>query len=254
MADNVNDLFQDLLYKVRAEGNLQETRNGKAYSMKTPTLFSMRYPDERVLFHPERKANPYFHVMETVWMFAGSKDVEWLQQFNKGIARYADSDGTINGAYGHRWLHHFGVDQIRNAINELNRDPDTRQAVIVMYDPSTDYLPHYNDRPCNTNIYFRKREDRLDMTICNRSNDIVWGACGANAVHMSYLHELVAASTNLRQGTYYVMSNNLHIYEPHWHFLDHPLCVDLYGARVGPLPCSRRGKPTWTCWQTAHSS
>ena len=51
------------------------------------------------------------------------------------------------------------------------------------------------------------------MTVCNRSNDMVWGCYGANAVHFSFLQEFVAAAIGCPVGTYYQMSNNLHAYK-----------------------------------------
>ena len=63
-----------------------------------------------------------------------------------------------------------------------------------MWDAKQD-LSHRNeskDLPCNTHVYFSIREGFLDMTVCNRSNDLIWGCCGANAVHMSFLQEYVA--------------------------------------------------------------
>jgi len=50
------------------------------------------------------------------------------------------------------------------------------------------------------------------MTVFNRSNDIWWGAYGANAVHFSFLQEFVAAALSMHVGVYRQMSNNLHLY------------------------------------------
>jgi hypothetical protein len=69
------------------------------------------------------------------------------------------------------------------------------------------------DLPCNTHAYFaRDVGGRLDMTVCNRSNDLVWGALGANAVHFSFLLEYMAAKIGCPVGKYYQFTNNLHGY------------------------------------------
>jgi hypothetical protein len=80
-----------------------------------------------------------------------------------------------------------------------------------MWDPASD-LEHHNDLPCNTQIMFRSDGEYLDMTVINRSNDFVWGMMGANIVHMTILHELMALSCELRMRHYRVLSNNCHIY------------------------------------------
>ncbi len=222
MANNVNDLFESLLWKLKVEGVKQNSRNGGVITLEEPTIFHMRRPWQRVLFSERRKCNPYLHVMETVWMLGGGKDVGFLEYYAKNMRSYAEDDGLINGAYGHRWRTHFGRDQIMGIIRELEGNHDSRQAVIAMYDPSIDFQPRWRDRPCNTHIYFRMVDNALNMTVCNRSNDLVWGACGANAVHMTYLHEFIACALKVKLGRYYVMTNNLHIYERHWDLLESP--------------------------------
>lgn len=241
MALNVNDMYSDLLWKLK-HAPMQESRNGRVRTMDQPILFGMENPKQRVLFNPERRCNPYLHVMETVWMFAGANNVEFLLPFSKQMGAYAEADGSINGAYGHRWRNHWKRDQIMGVIKELTRDPDSRQAVIGMYDPHKDWCSAYKDRPCNTHIYFRKFGGCLDMTVCNRSNDVVWGAAGANAVHMTYLQELVAAGLKCPVGRYVVMSNNLHIYEHHWNLLANPMPYDYYHERQGVTPMPLLGK------------
>jgi hypothetical protein len=50
------------------------------------------------------------------------------------------------------------------------------------------------------------------MTVCCRSNDIIWGAYGANAVHFSFLLEFIASATGIPMGVYRQFSNNFHLY------------------------------------------
>ena len=52
----------------------------------------------------------------------------------------------------------------------------------------------------------------LDLTVCCRSNDVVWGAYGANAVHFSFLQEYLAGRMGVGVGTMYQLSNNFHGY------------------------------------------
>ncbi len=56
----------------------------------------------------------------------------------------------------------------------------------------------------------------LDMTITNRSNDMVWGMLGANYVHFTFLQEYMAARLSCEVGKYHHFSNNLHVYEWNW--------------------------------------
>ena len=207
--------YADMLFKFKVYAGEEETRNGKALVMPEPLLLHITNPLRRVIADANRNANPFFHVMETVWMFAGKWDPRWLFRFNKRMEEFSDEGPAgsmvINGAYGYRWFRHWG-DQVSRVVNLLRRDPTSRQAVIAMWDPHLDLDTKFKDRPCNTHIYFRAREEHLEMTICNRSNDFIWGMMGANCVHLTYLHELIARALGLKVGMYSVMTNNLHFY------------------------------------------
>ena len=210
---NVNDAYDRGIRLVKSHGEMEESRNGDVLSLQGPCTITYINPRERVLFDPNRDANPYFHLMEAIWMLSGGKAAEWPVKFNKQMAEYANEAGEYDGAYGYRWRRHFGYDQIKEVVEMLKADPTTRRAVIAMYDARKDTQDQSSrDIPCNTHIYFRIRDGYLDMTVCNRSNDAVWGAFGANAVHMSILQEVVAAMAEVGVGKYHQFTNNLHIY------------------------------------------
>jgi thymidylate synthase len=219
--DTVPDLYHEAWWLMRINSVEEDSRNGKVMTLECPTNLCLREPEKRVLFDPLRDANPFFHVMEAVWMFSGGSDVEWVSQFNQGYRQYAEDNGEVWGAYGARWMNHFGpgwlgdnpMNQILEVIDILKADPTSRQAVIGMWDPAADLSAKVRDMPCNTHIYLRIVRGRLNMTVCNRSNDMVWGALGANVVHMTLLQELIARGVGIPVGEYNVLSNNLHVYK-----------------------------------------
>lgn len=204
-------LYLEGIYALGIGGRVELTRNGSALVLPEIAVFELSDPMKRVLIDPVRDANPFFHMMEFIWMMAGRNDVGWLSSFNKNIESYAN-DGKMNAAYGHRWRSEYGIDQIQNAINILTKNPDSRQAVISMWDPYLDNRPNMKDRACNTTIMLRVKHGNLNMLVCNRSNDFFWGALGANIVHMTMLQETIAHFSNLWPGKYTVISMNLHAY------------------------------------------
>lgn len=212
-ATNIPQAYTEAIIKLRTWGEEEESRNGPVITSQDPVLLSITNPRERVLFDKTRNCNPFFHVMEFVWMISGSNNVRWIEQFNKRFRDYADRyTDIIHGAYGHRWVQHFGRNQIQAVGELLRNDPTTRRAVISMWDPRHD-LSNHADLPCNISIMFRKVQGALDMTVINRSNDLIWGMLGANAVHMTYLHELISYISCIPMGLYKVFTNNLHIYK-----------------------------------------
>jgi hypothetical protein len=228
-------LFSEAIWNMRISGVEEDSRNGLVKTIPEPVILKTLDPTHRVIFVDGRKENPYFHFAECLWMMAGSNDAYWLSTINPRITDFAEADGRMHGAYGHRWREHFGVDQILETIRLLKTDPNTRRAVIAMWDPSADLNMRKKDIPCNTHIYFRRADDRLNMSVLNRSNDLVWGALGSNIVHFSFLQELIAHAVDLKVGSMYQITNNLHIYERHWHFLEVPPHFHTY-AEMGILP------------------
>lgn len=208
---NVNEVFPEAIWKLRLMGVKEHSRNGPVLVAPTPVITTYRHPQERVLLHSVRDANPVFHLMEAIWMIAGHRDVWWLSQFNSNIVTYAEDDGHIHGAYGYRWRSYFGFDQLRALLDELE-NKTTRQAVLSMWHPAPDLGARVRDKPCNTHIYFDRRDGALNMTVCCRSNDMIWGAYGANVVHFSFLQELLASELRIPIGVYRQFSNNFHVY------------------------------------------
>ena len=222
---NVNQAFKEAWWWLNTTGVEEDSRAGPVLVAPGPVLTEYRKPCERVLFNPVRDANPVFHLMESIWMLAGRRHVGWLTPFSTRIAMYAEDTGNIHGAYGHRWRNHFGKDQLLEIANTLKRDRASRQAVLQMWDPEQDLGGIWRDRPCNTAVYFDCRGDHLNMTVTCRSNDMLWGAYGANAVHFSVLQEVMAGAVDLPVGVYRQFSNNFHVYRENQqvkHFLQHP--------------------------------
>jgi hypothetical protein len=228
-AKNVNHALSDALWWLKVAGIHAESRNGPVLMAPGPVTTCYMHPTERVLFSQLRDANPYFHLMESVWMLAGHNDVAFPARYAKQIVEYSDGGIILYGAYGHRWRDFYGRDQLRAVIDMLRKDHNTRRAVLAMWDGSRDLWAADAgslDVPCNTHIYFSAVQARLDMTVCCRSNDAVWGAYGANAVHFSVLQQFIAEAVGLDVGVYYQMSSNLHIYT------DRPDVQRVYGVNT----------------------
>lgn len=203
--------------------SIMASRNGDVICFNEPVTITFMRPNERVLFHEARDCNPFFHLFESLWMLSGHNDVKLLTYFNSRMDQYSDDGNTLNGAYGHRWRKFFGVDQIHEVVEMLERNPSERRAVLQHW--SAEDLKLVNktsgtcrDVPCNTQVMFRVRLDtgELDMTVINRSNDLIWGLLGANYVHFGHLHQYVSDALGWKVGKYHQISNNLHVYLETW--------------------------------------
>ena len=218
-ARNVNDaLLRGIdLFNDSAQYRVQESRNGNTYEALEPVTTVYKRPWERVCLIKQRDANPFFHYIEGLWMLAGRKDLKPLTHFVKSMEDFSDDGETLWGAYGWRWRDYFHKDQLDIIVSMLKTNPDDRRCVLQMWDANKDLNRQGKDVPCNTNIYFKIRDNELHMTVCNRSNDMLWGAYGANVVHMSMLQEYMASRIGVQIGTYRQVSDSFHVYlNPVW--------------------------------------
>ncbi|TMI98511.1 MAG: hypothetical protein E6G97_25610 [Alphaproteobacteria bacterium] len=224
-ARNVNDAVVQGAQLLKQGGQTQASRAGSTLEYPEPVCTVYERPLERVLFDPVRDANPFFHLMEALWMLAGRRDVAWLARFNQRMATYSDDGVMFNAAYGYRWRRQFNLataaggnahDQLGVIVDLLRADPDSRRAVLQIWDAEADLGVASKDLACNTQAMFKIRNGRLNMTVSNRSNDIIWGCYGANAVHFSMLLEYMAARIGVEPGQYRQMSDSYHAYHDTW--------------------------------------
>lgn len=238
---NVNHAYYLLAGMLQNKDNWIEVspRGMKTLEWRGPFITEYYKPNEYVLFDPVRDANPFFHFMESIWILAGNADVKTLAKYNSQMVQFSDDGKVFHAPYGYRLRRHFEtefedrsdgmlrsryepVDQILGVVNLLLEEPDTRRAVMVLWDPASDLSvagwdrsnmdANVKDIPCNDVIFFKLREGHLNMTVCCRSNDALLGAYGANAVQFGVLLEFMAGAIGAKIGTYSQISDSFHVY------------------------------------------
>jgi thymidylate synthase len=239
-ARNVCQALPQTIQYLLKEGRPENSRAGQVIVSPKPMLIVTKCPRERVLFCENRDANPFFHLAEAIWMLAGGHDTEFLDRFVHDFSeRYGEENGTLHDAYGYRWRKMFGIDQLNIIVKRLLENPLDRQCVLQMWDASpnngNDLIGNWKSRPCNTNVFVRMNGNELDLTICCRSNDMLWGAHGANAVHFSILQEYLAARIDANIGMMYQISNNAHIYLDQLEKAKSIILDDRYSYDIFPL-------------------
>lgn len=216
--DNVNDALPLGLSLLQERGVPSVSRGMQTLRVPGPVSTVYAKPRERVLFDEVRDANPFFHLMESLWLLGGSNRVELPKRFLNNIDRFSDNGHVFHGAYGWRLRRNRGIDQIHDAVELLIKKPDTRQCVLSLWDPVLDLGSDTKDMPCNDMVMLDVVDGHLNMSVCNRSNDAIWGAYGANAVQFSMLLEFMSACVGATPGVYVQQSNNFHVYtdNPFW--------------------------------------
>jgi len=81
---------------------------------------------------------------------------------------------TVYGGYGPRLFEQRGHDQVGNVLDLLRSNPQSRRAVIQLFN-AEDISRYHREVPCTTTMQFMVRDGRLHMLTTMRSNDAYIG-------------------------------------------------------------------------------
>lgn len=210
---NATEALPHLLSKLMRKGDEVPSRNGSSREllMQQITLTDTTRP---YITTPGRKASLPAQIAEVMWLLAGRDDIGWLSHYLPRAPQFSDDGETWRGAYGPR-IRGGDFDQLLFATEVLLQDPQSRRAVVSIYDPTRDSRPG-KDIPCNDLLHFLIRDGALHTHVAVRSNDVMWGWSGINAFEWSVLTQVVASLTGTRPGSLTFSTSSLHLYEPHF--------------------------------------
>jgi len=177
-----------------------------------------------------RKIVASYAAGETLWYLSGRDDVTTMQYYAPQYERFAN-DGVVHGAYGLRMVGDSSFDierglriseldgkrvatKIAAVIQLLHQSPDTRQAVMTLYD-GRDLIRAVaggiNDIPCTLALQFICRERKVHCIAFMRSND-AWLGWPYDVFAFTCIQKLVAMSIGMEAGTYTHLVGSMHSY------------------------------------------
>jgi thymidylate synthase len=177
--------------------------------------FTIDNPLEKVITTPARKFNQDYADYEWDWYLKGDRDAKEISERAKIWKQMMVPNTTeVNSNYGFFWNYN---DQLNKAIEELQRNKDTRRAIVVHY--ILDELDRYKyDTPCNDVLNFYVKDGKLQLTVFARSIDLWFGFCN-DQYTFAKLMELVSKKTGYPVGQMHWFITNCHLYERHWNKL-----------------------------------
>ena len=203
---NANEAFEYFYKTISREGcNFADTK----------ALFNIGFtliePRARRITNETRNWKEDYAEAEWQWYLSGDKNIKKLGDIYGKVPeiwkRMADGKGNVNSNYGYQWKRN---DQIGEVINLLKREKYTRQATISIYD-GKEIDKYTYDTPCTYAVQFTIMNNRLNMCVTMRSNDLWYGFCN-DQYQFSKLQEMIAKEIKMDIGTYYHFAHNLHIY------------------------------------------
>ena len=175
--------------------------------------FTLENPSKKNInvLNPNRKFNLEYAEAEWQWYLSGDPSIDKLGEINGSIPpiweTMADSDRKVRSNYGWQWERNHQLDKV---VAMLKSNPETRQAVISIYD-GKEISTYRKDTPCTYAVQFTVLDNKLHMAVLMRSNDLWFGFCNDQYCFAS-LQELVAERLSMELGTYYHFAHNLHLY------------------------------------------
>ena len=173
--------------------------------------FYMTDPKDRKIINKERNWKEDYAEAEWQWYLSGDPKVSALGDIYGKVPeiwkRMADGDGKVNSNYGYQWERNGQLDMV---LEMLKHNKDTRQACISIYD-GKEISDYAFDTPCTYAVQFTIVNNRLDMCVTMRSNDLWYGFCN-DQYQFSKLQEMVSKRLDIETGVYYHFANNMHLY------------------------------------------
>lgn len=138
-----------------------------------------------------RFTRPKTAAAEVAWFLSGEQSTEWLNKhtgiwkaFEEDIPRsgrvFIGKKNTVGrgvkAAYGHRWQHSFGINQLVVGLENLAKDPTTRRVWISTWDPAQDLpMEGQKNTPCPVGFNLYLVGDHLFSSYVLRSSDVFMG-------------------------------------------------------------------------------
>lgn len=168
-------------------------------------------------------------------------DANGSRNFLDNLGFTEREEGDLGPVYGFQWRHfgaeyadfntdykNMGVDQLRNVIDLIKKNPDNRRIIMSAWNPVD--LPKMALPPCHVMCQFYVNNGELSCQMYQRSGDMGLGV-PFNVASYSLLVYMIAHITGLKPGDFIHTLGDAHVYVNHVK----PLKIQLQRA-LRPLP------------------
>jgi thymidylate synthase len=249
------DAYLAQLRRTFEEPQFENAPRGSRSVERLGVAFRLEDPIQRHVMTPERQANLVFCFAEALWYLAGSDRLDVISYYAPSIRRYSEDGQTLRGtAYGPRIFdfRRSGLDQWDTVVQTLRDDPDSKRAVIQVFDGHELRIPGNIDVACTLALQFLIREGRLSAIGYMRANDAFRGSV-SDVFSFTFLLELLARQLGLGVGTYTHLVGSYHVYLSDAEWVRRVLCAVRHQepapARTLPFPAM----PAEDNWPHVHT-
>lgn len=235
--------YHDLVKHVLENGNEKSDRTGTG--TKSVFGYQMRFDlSEGFPMITTKKLHLKSIIYELLWFLKGDTNINYLTENGVRIwNEWADDNGDLGPVYGHQWRNWNSdeIDQIKDIINTLKNNPDSRRMLVSAWNPSV--LPDTSKTfaenvangkaalpPCHAFFQFYVADGKLSCQLYQRSADIFLGV-PFNIASYALLTLMMAQVCGYQPGDFIHTFGDAHIYSNHYEQLELQLSRD-----IRPLP------------------
>lgn len=217
--------YNELVERVLKEGKLTEDRTGVGTLSVFGDTRTYCCRDNRLPMITTKKVNFDAILKELLWFIRGETNTNTLGC--KIWDAWADSDGECGKIYGYQWRKGFKVDQLKDVIENIKKNPYSRRHVVTAWNPWD--LDEMALPPCHMFFQFNVDSDGfLDLQMYQRSADIAIGV-PFNITSYCILLKMVAQECSLKPGNFVHTIGNAHIYTNHVSTLEMQMELGIFG-------------------------
>lgn len=194
----ISDAWFGLLYNIQEYGYKQPIQRG---SFSEEGNYRIQYPFVAIeIEYPHLDMIP---IMPQGMESFAPTTMAYVEEYFANYLMYDECSENEYYKYGSRIVGY--VDEV---IKMLKETPYTNQAVLEIASPGDIYL---NDPTCLRVLTFKVIDNKLNMSIFFRSNDLYSGF-PSNLAGLELLKQYIVSETSLENGKIYYASDGLHIY------------------------------------------
>ena len=147
--------------------------------------------------------------------------LEWKSGMKEFVQRIIEDEafarefGELGPVYGRQWRDFEGVDQLRQVVEDIRTNPDSRRLIVSAWNPKD--IPQMVKSglpPCHSLFQFYVSEGRLSCQLYQRSADIFLGV-PFNIASYALLTLMIAQVTGLQPGEFVHTFGDAHLYINH---------------------------------------
>ena len=168
-------------------------------------------------------------IYELLWFLKGDTNIKYLTDNGVRIwNEWANEEGDLGPVYGSQWRNWNGdgIDQIKDVIEQIKKNPDSRRLLVSAWNPSVmpDTSVSFSENvannkaalpPCHAFFQFYVADGKLSCQLYQRSADVFLGV-PFNIASYALLAMMVAQVCDLEVGEFVHTFGDVHLYSNHY--------------------------------------